>query len=485
MKNSLDRLLVWLAIVLLLLAFTSLTRLGPNPSSRFLLTKSIARGSLELNKTEMEFYSGMDYSIKDGRYFSDKPPGISFLFIPLYFAGESLDKLGVTLPLADKFLSTTDANAFFLMIVFAAMINAVAAIRIFDIARLLGFDIKLAYAAAVLFAIATLFSVYAPTLFSHGFTTTLLILATYHLLKIKFVHNKKIDMLLAGIFLGFAVTTEYLAIPLLPIFAAYCFFANKKIFASKITHTIIFLTPIIIFGLLLAAYNTLTFGSPLAASYDYSSFKDTQRFDNPILEGAYYILFSSWRGLFFFNPLLLLAVPGAVLFAKKFRAEVVVFVVIILFFVLVISTYSYFTGGLCYGPRHLLPTVPFLLLLALPMLDKNYYSKKSLENTNGKVKLEKIYMGLIVILVAISFFHSFLGSFVTSVPYPEVNKNPIYEIVVPQFLAGHASSYLFKTQPAIFFIVIVIAAAILIYERKKLKNNFENSAEIKLNSSDT
>jgi hypothetical protein len=482
MKSSLDRLLVWLAIVLLLLSFTSFTRLGPNPSSRFILTKSIANDSLELNKTDMEFYSGMDYSLKDGKYYSDKPPGISFLFVPLYFAGDFFANIGLHAPQIDTFRSAVDANAFFLMIIFAAMLNAVAAIRIYDIAKLLGFSNKISYAAMLLFAFATLFSVYAATLFSHAFTTTLLILATYHLLKIKFARIKKIDLLLAGIFLGFAVTTEYLVILLLPVFTAYCFFIDKKSLKHKIIHTIIFLTPIIIFGLLFAAYNTLAFGSPLASSYDYSSFKDTQNFDNPLLEGAYYILFSSWRGLFFYNPLLLLAIPGAWLLAKKlkiFRAEVLLFAVIILFFVVVIAQYSYFDGGLCYGPRHLLPTVPFLLLLALPMLDKNYYAK----NKNGKTKLEKIYMVLIIVLVAISFFHSFLGSFVTSQPYPEINKNPIYEIVLPYFLAGHSNSYLFKTQPAIFLIVIAIVAAILIYERKKLKNNFENSAEIKLNSS--
>src|SRR3972149_10849357 len=91
--------LVLLVAFFIFLAFSESSRNGPNPSSRFMLTKAIVlNGTLSIDKSEVDYYRGLDYAMKNGTYYLDKAPGLSFLSIPFYFVGNELYKAGGVLP---------------------------------------------------------------------------------------------------------------------------------------------------------------------------------------------------------------------------------------------------------------------------------------------------------------------------------------------------------------------------------------------------
>ena len=72
------------------------------------------------------------------------------------------------------------------------------------------------------------------------------------------------------------------------------------------------------------------------------------------------------RGLLTHAPWLVLALPGAVLLWHRRRAETLTALGVLGALLALNSGYVYWDGGASWGPRHLVPALPFLALLALP-----------------------------------------------------------------------------------------------------------------------
>ncbi len=441
-----ERFLLLVAVFIVFIAFASLGRYGTNPSSRFMLTKDLVLyHSLSLNKTDVDFYSGLDYSVLGGKYFSDKPPGFSMLAVPLYAAGDYLYKIGIVLPNTDTFNYGGDANAFFLMVIFIISVSAVGILKFYDVLRLLRFDKKASLLTTFIFAFGTLYFVFSYSMFLHSFVATLLILSTFYLLK-----NQKKDLIYSGIFFGFAILCEYTIVLILPLFILYLSRSND--FRKKLFH---FMLPIVFALGLLGLYNWVAFGNPFIFSYDISTFKDTQKFDHPLFQGLYELLVSNWRGLFFFNPIFLLAIVGFFLFKNSSRKEAYLFAFIFLTYLFFYAPYRYLGGGLSYGPRHFVSILPFMGFLLAPCFDKKYYKKIYEIGINNR-----FFFAAIAILVAISFFHTFLGIYVTPFAAPEIDPNPIYTGGLVFLLRGEMNSYL-QTHYALAYYALLLVAAVL------------------------
>jgi hypothetical protein len=104
------------------------------------------------------------------------------------------------------------------------------------------------------------------------------------------------------------------------------------------------------------------------------------------LEALYQLTFGPRRGLFYGSPFLLFALPGAWLLMRrlklkasrsatralseisKFRLEGIICAGVGLLTLLLNSGYYLWWGGEIYGPRFLLPALPFIALLVLPAL---------------------------------------------------------------------------------------------------------------------
>jgi hypothetical protein len=140
------------------------------------------------------------------------------------------------------------------------------------------------------------------------------------------------------------------------------------------------------FAVLLAAYHTAAFGSPLATGYDFvwreefaEGMRDRYGLGLPDPVAALELAFGSYRGLFYVAPILLLAVwglgvqlvsdhapPGLVEKAEDRRARATVAALCVAYYWLLNAGYYMWDGGASAGPRHMVPALPFLALGLAP-----------------------------------------------------------------------------------------------------------------------
>jgi len=117
------------------------------------------------------------------------------------------------------------------------------------------------------------------------------------------------------------------------------------------------------FALTMAWYNLARAGSPFIEGHQATG--HFALFDCPLTRGLAGLLISPGKGLFEYNPVLLLLVifPSCLLFFwRKRRGISLLFACISLCYLLLYARFRYWDGGLCWGPRYLLPIIPLLLL---------------------------------------------------------------------------------------------------------------------------
>jgi hypothetical protein len=109
-------------------------------------------------------------------------------------------------------------------------------------------------------------------------------------------------------------------------------------------------------------YDTLRFGNPF--QFGYSGYYDARGFSMPILHGVRLLLLSPGKSFFLFSPILIAAIPGMIVLARR-RTPLAV--VIVAMFVVRVGFYARWwtpEGGNSWGPRFLLP---LCAVLAIPL----------------------------------------------------------------------------------------------------------------------
>lgn len=137
-------------------------------------------------------------------------------------------------------------------------------------------------------------------------------------------------------------------------------------------------------ALLLGSYDYLAFANPFFLSYEAYMLPGSDRFaaQKVGFAGVTYphwsilwdVLFGAQRGLFYCNPVMLLAIPALICCWRwrAWRAEFIAMLVMIVAFVLFNGSYGdsvvYWGGGTATGPRHMISVLPFMVLVmvALP-----------------------------------------------------------------------------------------------------------------------
>ena len=183
------------------------------------------------------------------------------------------------------------------------------------------------------------------------------------------------------------------------------------------------------FALALAAYQWRCFGSPFRTAVE-ASMTNTQKglllgvLRLPRLGALYGITLSPYRGLFFAAPVLLFALAGLVAMARdrSQRRVLITIAAIAGSYFAVIASFNGWDGGWAFGPRYVLPVVPFL---GIPML----FALRS---------CPRPAIALWVAAALLSFAVHFIATSTDAMPSPSVH-DPIGHYLLPAFFHGRIS----------------------------------------------
>jgi hypothetical protein len=333
---------------------------GWNAAVRFDLVRAIVeQGTVRIDGYEKN--TG-DLAYRDGHYYCDKAPGLSFAAVPVYAALYPLAGEG---RLRGAFVSRA---AWLATVCAVALPSAAAVVMLYLLGEVLGLLPAWRAALALAYAFATLAFPYATLFYGHQLAAALLILAFGLLMRARWRGGTVSAgrLLTAGALLGAAITVEYpaaLAVAVIVLYAAW--FVRPW---HRLGWLAAGAAPLLV---ALGAYHAAAFGSPFTLPYAFST-------DSPRRQGAlfglglprlrvlYAVLLSPYRGLFYSAPWLLLAIPGVVRLwrARRLRPEAAVATAVPLLYLIMNAGMNDWHGGWGAGPRHLVPGLPFLALAA-------------------------------------------------------------------------------------------------------------------------
>ena len=152
---------------------------------------------------------------------------------------------------------------------------------------------------------------------------------------------------------------------------AYLLWADRRRCAAYVLGGLPFLVA-------LAAYNGYYFGSPFVFGQTAASkiifLRDTgsdSLWQSSWLESLPGLFISPSRGLLWFSPVLLLGLAGAAAVWREHRYRVLIPVqVTVVLMILVAGRWTDWSGGLTWGYRSIVDTVPFLALLMAPVMER-------------------------------------------------------------------------------------------------------------------
>ena len=338
----------WLALLLFgvyLLSFSG--RLYSQDSmSMFSVVESVVKRG-EFNTDQLwTLQKARDELASDGESYAKYGYGASLFAVPLY-------ALALALPLFGLVQTT---------LLTSAVVVAITGALLFLAARRMNYSRAVSLAAALLFGLGTPAWVYAKQFWSETFGIFTLFAAFYFLLSFRAERNGR-AALIAGIALGLAAATRVTNFSLAPIFAWYGFDSAWKDARAR-RGLAWFALALALVVISIAGYDWVRFGNPLATGY-----RGDETFDNPFLLGLYGLLFSPGKGLFAYVPFLAVLPFSAAAFFQRAKRETLLMGFVLAFYVLLFSTWYYWWGGTNWGPRFLVPTLPFLVLLAAPSIE--------------------------------------------------------------------------------------------------------------------
>ncbi|HYK01384.1 MAG TPA: hypothetical protein VE974_06485 [Thermoanaerobaculia bacterium] len=323
---------------------------GWNENASFALVRAV----VEQRTISIERYLSTtgDVSRSGGRTYSNKPPGVAFLAIPVYaalVAGERAAGLEF-----DQFKVTT-ANAYVCTVAVCGVLGALIPVALFLHGRAQGIaDARWLVLVSLTVALGTPLFGYATALWVHVPSAALLFLA-YVLL-----HRSPAA---AGFLAAMAVATNYVSAIPMAIFAILLFLPRER----RAARLFRFCAGAVLPAVLVGWYHTAAFGAFYRTPIDSLTPEFVTRgamlgiFVRPSLDALWGVTFSPYRGLFYSAPVLLVALAGAItLFRAGKRRELVTLAAIVLFFLLVNASFNGWFGGYSFSARYLLPIVPFL-----------------------------------------------------------------------------------------------------------------------------
>jgi hypothetical protein len=401
---------------------------GWNQNSRFAMIRAVLeRQTLQIDAYQL--HTG-DRALWQGHYYTDKAPGSSLLALIPVAAARGVDRLVGVDPEGFAGLAWTSYVA---TVVTSGVFTVAAALAIFWLAREWGSSRRAAVFAATAYGLATPAWCYATLFMSHALTAGCLMLAFAAASGIgdDATGRPYLRAWTVGLACGWAVVTEFPAAIPIVLIVGLAVVTARDVLPNRLTGIALrIIAGGAIPAAVLLAYNTLSFGSPFHIGY--ASEEGYEHMRQGLFGIAYpqwwrlrEILFGSYRGLLPLAPLIAVTPLGLAAIARIERRRRAVWVAAGIggFYFLLNASYFYWEGGWAYGPRHVIPALPFLALGLAPLWDQG--------RTVGRILLAAGWLwGTGITLVAVS---------TTPQPPAIVFQKPVSELLWPAFRDGDLS----------------------------------------------
>ena len=204
--------------------------------------------------------------------------------------------------------------------------------------------------------------------FSEPYLTLALVVAAYFLSSL----DLPSAALLSGLSFGIGCGCRINAAILFPAFILGIFMqtrAHRWPTGKFLRESALFTAGWSVCALLIGWSNYARFGSPFKTGYHLVYPSAALLFSTPFLEGVSGLLFSGEVGLFIFAPWVVVALICFPKFAREHLPESVLCVTLFLFNLIFFAKYDSWHAGWVAGPRFLTPTLPFLILATLPLIE--------------------------------------------------------------------------------------------------------------------
>ncbi|MEM7130622.1 MAG: hypothetical protein AAF702_30135 [Chloroflexota bacterium] len=322
----------------------------------------VRRGEIDANQLLwMDLQQG-SYG-PDGELYSRKGLGMPLLALPLVWVANLWSSIGLV-------------QAALLL---NPLLTAWTGGLIYRTGRRLGWVPAAAMMTALTFGLATLAWPYTQTFFSDPVAAWGLFGAFYGMLSYRQTGRKRY-LMLGGLAWGLAYLSRVINLVTLPIYLILLVTVilrsvHRTLFPHPLTnlYSLVvynwraftsFLLPVGIAGLTSLWWNWVRFGSIFDSGY-----VESESFSADWLFGISGLLIGPARGVLWYVPVLILAIPGMLWFWRNKRWILYIFLALAGVYVLLYGKWYMWHGGFSWGPRFLVGVLPFLALLTGPIFE--------------------------------------------------------------------------------------------------------------------
>jgi hypothetical protein len=361
MQSRIDRTLAWSILLLTLATYAYIFQgVGWNQMAHFGTIRSIVeRGTADISP--FADVTG-DTMVLGSHQYSDKPPGLPLLGVPIYFALMHIERwFGIAFDAPAVWLKNLHALTILLCALPGAMLN----VLIYFAFRREGATPRTAMLLSGGFAFGSLSLPYTGLFFSHVLCSLLVFAAWY---KLSGQALTTAAALLAGMTIGYCNLCDLLTSIVTVCLGVYLI-ARTRDLRVCIAYAI---GPVAALFILLI-YDRIAHGGATAISaFHPTAFVNPHlflgQFDWPDIRRIYWITYQPMRGLIACCPEFVICLFAPFFLRRntmRIRPELLVILPILAGYLFFYMTYFGWTGGWSIGPRFLIPILPLLWMFAL------------------------------------------------------------------------------------------------------------------------
>jgi hypothetical protein len=299
----------------------------------------------------------------DGRNYANREILPTLITVPFSLAGIVLSHLlpGIPPPVAPLGgrLDGTNWPIFLNVTLLGPLAIAATVLWLYKFAQDEGTGPETALGLAMVAGCATPLAVYAKTAFPQVYESAWLMLAFLWAGRWRRTGRHSCAGWV-GTACGLGLLTRPPFLPVAVAFGAFIAVTGQAAWRGRRRALLVFAVPVVIGSVLTGWFNWMRWGSPV----EFARYPGPGRFSTAALEGLYGLLLSPGKGLLVFAPALVWPVVFCRVLWRRGHAEVLLLLVITAIYFGVYCRWHAWDGGLCWGPRFLVPLIaPWLALL--------------------------------------------------------------------------------------------------------------------------